>query len=174
MISAQSARITAVVGGALLDEHIRRTLTQRLRESRVTGWLLDGPLGNLEPKIDLLYLLHAFDKPTLKALKGIVGVRNFYAHNLGASPSFEHEVADQYLDHMKHLTLHVGKSYYPNHRCEGDSNFAIEPVADKRGQFLVNLKLGLIALMRDRCGHENHTNKALTLEEIKAKFGVTD
>jgi hypothetical protein len=120
------------------------------------------------------YLLHAFDKPTMNALKGIVGVRNFYAHNLGTAHSFEDETAEKFLDHMKHLTLHEGKSHYPNHRYEGDSKFAIEPVADKRGQFLINLKLGLIALMRDRCGHEKHTNKALTLEEIKARFGLTD
>jgi hypothetical protein len=51
MISTQSPRVTAVVGGALLDEHISRTLTERLHDSSLTPWLLNGPLGNLKPKI---------------------------------------------------------------------------------------------------------------------------
>ena len=43
MIASQSARVTAVVGGALLDEHIRRTLAERLRKSTQTDRLLDVP-----------------------------------------------------------------------------------------------------------------------------------
>jgi hypothetical protein len=97
----------------------------------------------------------------------VVGVRNFYAHNLGASRSFETETAKEYLDHMAHLTLHEGKTYYPDHRYGGVSKFPIETISDKRGAFLVNLKLCLIALMRDRCSHEPHSNKTLTSEEIK-------
>jgi hypothetical protein len=175
LISSQTARVTAVVGGALLGEHVRRTLSERLRESSVSDWLLkpDSPLSNLGPRIDLLYLLHAIDKPMRSALKGIAGVRNFYAHNLGASPSFESEKAEEFLDSMKSLTLHVGKSHYPDHRYGGDSAFEIEPVTDNRTRFIVNLKLGLIALMRDRCSHEMHSNKALSPEEIKVEFERT-
>jgi alpha-D-ribose 1-methylphosphonate 5-triphosphate synthase subunit PhnL len=56
LISSKSGRIAAIVGGALLDEHLRETLLERLRESDVAKWFLriDGPLGNLRPKIDLL------------------------------------------------------------------------------------------------------------------------
>jgi hypothetical protein len=172
LISSQTARVTAVVGGALLDEHVRRTLSERLRKSDVSDWLLkpDNPLGNLGPRIELLYLLHAIDKPMRSALKGISGVRNFYAHNLGASPSFESEKAEGFLKSMGSLTLHEGKSHYPDHRYGGDSAFEIEPVTDNQTRFIVNLKLGLIALMRDRCSHEMHSNKDLSPEEIKAKF----
>jgi hypothetical protein len=170
MISTQTARITAIVGGALLDEHIRRTLAERLRKGNTAGWLLSVPLINLEPKIALLYLLNAFDKATFNALKGIVGVRNFYAHDLSASQSFETETNKEFLEHIGFLTLHEGRSHYPDHRYGGDSRFAIEPVTDRRSQFLVNLKLGLIALMRDRCSHEPYSNKGLTDDEIKKKF----
>jgi hypothetical protein len=55
LIASQTARVTAVVGGALLDEHVRRTLSERLRESGVSDWLLkpDNPIGTLGPRIDL-------------------------------------------------------------------------------------------------------------------------
>jgi hypothetical protein len=97
-------------------------------------------------------------------------VRNLYAHNLGASPSFDSEIAEEFLDNMKCLTLHEGKKHYPDHRYGGDSPFEIESVTDNRTKFIVNLKLGLIALMRDSCSHEMHSNQALTLDEIKAKL----
>jgi hypothetical protein len=74
----------------------------------------------------------------------------------------------EFLDAVDCLTLHESKRYYPDHRYGGDSNVEIEPVKDKHTQFIVNLKLGLIALMRDRCSHERHSNKSLSLEEIKA------
>jgi hypothetical protein len=125
MISTQVARVTAIVGGALLDEHVCRTLSERLRKSDTASWLLNVPLTNLEPKIALLYVLNATDKPTFNALKGIVGVRNFYAHNLAASRPFEDETSEDFLEHMGFLTLHKGRSHYPDHRYGGDSKFAI-------------------------------------------------
>jgi DNA-binding MltR family transcriptional regulator len=147
LIPSQSARVTAVVGGALLDEHVRRILSERLRESSVTNGLLkpDGPLGNLGPKIDLLYLLQATDKPTRHAHSKALGLRNFLAHNLQAS--FDSQ-AKEFLDAVDCLTLHASKCYCPDHRYGGDSNVEIESVKDKRAQFIVNvnLKLGLIAL----------------------------
>jgi hypothetical protein len=35
----------------------------------------------------------------------------------------------------------------------------IEPVEDKRSQFIVNLKFALIALMQDRCSHERRSSR---------------
>ena len=43
-------------------------------------------------------------------------------------------------------------------------------MTDNLTTFIVNLKLGLIALMRDRCSHEMHSNKVLSPEELKAQF----
>jgi hypothetical protein len=170
LISSKSERVSAVVGGALLDDHVQRTLSERLRNSRVAVWLLktDAPLGNVGPKIDLLYLLHAIDKPTFKALRGIAGVRNFFAHNLTAS--FE-STDERFLEGMCNLTLHEGRSRYPHHLYSWrESEQPIEPIKDKRDQFVVNLKLGLIALMQDRVCHRTHSNQPLTREEIQAKF----
>jgi hypothetical protein len=170
LISSPSDRVTAVVGGALLDEHVQRTLSERLRDSRRTGWLLktDNPLGNVGPKIELLYILYAIDKPTFKALKGIAGVRNFFAHNVTASFTSADPL---FLEHMAPLTLDVGKLVYPHHLYSWrDSEVAIEQIRNNRDWFIVNLKLGLLALMQDRVRHEANGNDALTLEEIRAKF----
>src|SRR5262245_11368858 len=89
LLTAGSERVMAVVGGTLLEEAVDRTLRERLlddRAGRVDSLLLaDRPLGNLGPKITLLYLLGAFDEETRSAMRGIAGVRNFFAHNLDAS-----------------------------------------------------------------------------------------
>src|SRR5262249_1531034 len=108
-----SERVMAVVGGALLEEAVNRTLSERLiNDPRVIKNLLnpDRPLGNVAPQIDLLYLLGAFDDGTRKALKGLAGVRNFFAHNTDAS--FD-SLNEDFVDAMKRLVLHEGKSYYP-------------------------------------------------------------
>jgi hypothetical protein len=170
LISSRSERVSAVVGGALLDEHAKRTLLERFRNSGVIAGLfrIDAPLGNVGPKIDLLYLLYGIDKPMFKALKAIVGVRNFFAHNLTAS--FE-SIDPSFLEHMSNLTLHEGRSVYPHHLYSWrDADVTIEPIGNKRDQFIVNLKLGLLALMQDRVRHESHGNDALMLEEIQGKF----
>src|SRR5262249_32745958 len=77
IISGSSERVTAIVGGALLDETVTRTLAERLHNDpdtiqRILG--IDRPLGNVGPKIDMLYLLHAIDSEMRHALKGISGV----------------------------------------------------------------------------------------------------
>lgn len=170
LIRTGSERVKAVVGGALLDQAVTRTLCERLRDdSVVVNNILgvDRPLGGLGAKIDNLYLLYAIDKQTRDALKGIVGVRNFFSHHLDASfDSLEKE----FLKAMGRLTLHEGRTYYPHHLYGPDSSNEIEPVTNKRTQFVVNLKLGLIALMRDRVGHETYTNRPLTEEEVRKRF----
>jgi DNA-binding MltR family transcriptional regulator len=127
----------------------------------------DRPLGNIAPQIDLLYLLGAFDDRTCKALKGLARVRNFFAHHTDAS--FD-SLDDDFADAMKRLVLHEGKTYYPHHLFGPDSEVPIEQVITRRDQFVVNLKLGLIALMRDRISHHDHSNKPRTEEELLAIF----
>src|SRR5262249_16886715 len=83
-----SERGMAVVGGALLEEAVDRTLRERLNnDTDVIKNLLeqDRPLGNIAPQIDLFYLLGAFDDRTRRALKGLTRVRNFFAHRTDAS-----------------------------------------------------------------------------------------
>src|SRR5207247_150564 len=88
LVSTGSERVVAIVGGALLEEAVDRTLRERLLnmpglvDSLLT---VDRPLGNMGPKIDLLGLLGAFDEKTRIAIKSIARVRNFFAHHLDAS-----------------------------------------------------------------------------------------
>jgi hypothetical protein len=165
-----SERALAVVGGALLDESLRRTLEERLiKDPDTTENLLnpDRPLGAFKPKVDMLYLLGGIDEPTRKALKGLAGIRNFFAHDLTASFDSKDK---GFLNNMKHLTLQTGRKHYPHHLAGGESEFEIEKIDSNRDCFLVNLKLGLIILMRDRMRHHEHTNIPLTADELKNKF----
>ena len=100
-------------------------------------------------------------------MKGIAGVRNFFAHQLDAS--FD-SLDEKFARAMRRLTLHENKSHYPHHLFGPDSNIAIEPVTSKRDQFVVNLKLALIALMRDRVSHHPHANQPLSEEQLLEKF----
>ncbi len=170
LVSAKSERVGAVVGGALLDEAVTRTLRERFRDDKgIANNILDVdmPLGNLGPKIDVLYLLGAFDNKTRAALKGIAGVRNFFAHHLDAS--FD-SVDEKFTKAMGRLTLHENRMYYPHRLYGPDTNDPIEPIKNKRDQFTVNLKLALILLMRDRLSHETYTNSPFTEEQLRQKY----
>ena len=77
LVLTKSGRVGAVVGGALLDQAVNRTLRERFRDddgiaNSILGF--DRPLGNLGPKIDVLYLLGAFDKKT-HGTEAKIGVR---------------------------------------------------------------------------------------------------
>ena len=170
LLTTGSERVMAVVGGALLEEAIDRTLRERLLKiPRLVDNLLevDRPLGNMGPKIDLLRLLGAFDDKAHLAMKGIAGVRNFFAHHLDASL----ESADgKFTKAMQRLTLHENRTYYPHHLFGPDSNIAIEPINSKREQFIVNLKLALIILMRDRISHHPYTNRPRSDDELLEQY----
>jgi len=170
LLTAGSERVVAVVGGALLEEAVDRTLRERLLNiPGLVGSLLevDRPLGNMGSKIDLLRLLGAFDEKARVAIKGIAGVRNFFAHHLDAS----FESADgAFTKAMRRLTLHENRTYYPHHLFGTDSKVAIEPINSKREQFIVNLKLALIILMRDRISHHPYTNQPRSHEELLKQY----
>jgi hypothetical protein len=107
--------VKAVVGGALLEGTVHRTLSECFRnDPGLVGNLFkpEGSLGNIAPKIDILYLLGGVDKPTRSALKGIARGRNFFAHNIDASFDAHHE---EFKDAMTRLTLHKGRTYYAHH-----------------------------------------------------------
>ena len=161
-----SERVIAVVGGAMLEEAVDRSLRERLLNipnlaNNLLG--IDRPLGNVGPKIDLLCLLGAFDERTCRALKGITGVRNFFAHHLEAP--FD-SLNEDFVRAMTRLTLHENRTHYPHHLFGPDSQTAIEPINSRRDQFVVNLKLALIILMRDRISHDTHSNRPLTEEQL--------
>ncbi|HET9715749.1 MAG TPA: hypothetical protein VFP60_06135 [Pseudolabrys sp.] len=155
-----SHRVTAIVGGALLDEALTRTVTERLRKHADIAdklFKVNGPLGNTVPKIDLLYMLYGIDDATRKGLYGIAEVRNFFAHNLDAS--FD-STKPKFVDGMSKLTMHEGRTKYPHHLKKGaDSEHPIESIRNVRDRFVVNLKIGLIALMSDRVSHKTWSSE---------------
>jgi hypothetical protein len=169
IIRSGNDRVTAVVGGALLDDTLRRTLSERFREDRDTTKKLlkvNGALGNAGPKIDLLYQLYAFERPVRNALHGVIQVRNAFAHTLDAS--FDSDLKEM-RDALATLNLHDGLKVYPHFIHKESSDKPIEPIRGNREKFLVNLKLGLIALMKDRVSHKTWTNTALSESELDAK-----
>lgn len=158
IVASDSDRIIAVVGGAMLDDTLRRTLEDRFRQKKKMNEKLfrpTGPLGNLVPKIDLAFQLYVFERHVWNAFNGIAETRNFFAHRLSAS----FEARDQKLtDALAKLTLHQDRRFYPHPHTRADSEFEIERVETNRDTFLVNLKVGLIFLMADRLTHVTYTN----------------
>ena len=159
MLAATQPRNLAVVGGALLDEHLRRTLAERLRnDARLRDKLfgMSGALGNAGIRNDLLYMLDAYDRRLWKTNDGIIAVRNFFAHDLSAS--FD-SLDNKFIAGMNKMTFHEQRKFYPKHKDWSDTTKPIESVKNNRVKFIVNLKLSLLALMHDRVSHEIHSNQ---------------
>ena len=169
IIASDSDRIIAVVGGAMLDDTLRRTLVERLRDNKDMNRKLfkpTGALGNLGPKIDLAYQLFVFGKEARNTLYGINNIRNFFAHRLDASFDTQDKPL---IDAFNKLTFHEGRQYYPDPFSANDSEHEVETLNTKRDTFLVNLKLGLIYLMRDRLSHVTNSNLPLDYFSRAAK-----
>jgi hypothetical protein len=175
IIQSGSHRVTAIVGGSLLDAALDRTLSERLRKDKdIAGKLMKvgGALGNTGPKIDLLYLLNGLEKPTRNAIYGLSEVRNFFAHNLDAS--FESK-KDKMVQAIEKLTLHEGLSHYPDHLAANrKTKTALEKIKNNRDRFLVNLRLCLIALMQDRVSHVPWSNTPLSYKKLRKTMKVAE
>jgi hypothetical protein len=154
--SRHSDRIVAVVGGALLDDSIRRALELRLRpkdgdtDMNEKLFKVSGPLGNLGPKIDLGYQLYMLDKPVRNSMYGINEIRNLFAHNLNLS--FD-DTKSALKTALGKLTLHHGREQYPSISWIENSGYNIEPIETVKDKFIVNLQLCLIWLMGDQRKH---------------------
>jgi hypothetical protein len=118
-------------------------------------------LGGFRSKIEVGYLLCAYEKPVRLALIGISEIRNFFAHNLEIK---EFTGPNSKLDEsFAKLSLHTIYSTYPSPFWDGPSEFDVESVSDRRSQFIINLKLVLIFLMRDMKRHEIYSNEPKAL-----------
>lgn len=111
---------------------------------------IGGPLGNLAPKVDLSYQLYMLGKLERNAMHGISEIRNLFAHNLRMT---FHSTSDKLSKSMEKLVLHSGVSKYPHPFTRVDSEFEIEKITSLKQQFIVNLKLCLIHVMKDRDTH---------------------
>ena len=161
-----SARIMAVVGGAILDQSLRLALEDRMRPDKDRRRFLfrsTGPFGG-QNKVILGYLLYMYDKEIHDALDAIYMIRNSFAHNL--EMSFDSKDAD-FVKAMEKLTLHVGKTSWPGIiLIAGESvgqNPPIDPVTDGQSRFLVNLKIALTYLLEDNRTHFPHSNIPIQL-----------
>jgi hypothetical protein len=165
-----SERVVAIVGGSLLEDAVETTLRERLLDNKgLVDSLLDfdKPLGNTGPQINLLHLLGAFNEKTRSALQGITRIRNYFAHYMDAS----FNSSDKYFtDSLKRLTLHENRTHYPHHLFGPDSDVLIEPVTTEQERFIVNLKLALLILMRDRISHQPYSNCVLTDAQLLVKY----
>jgi hypothetical protein len=121
----------------------------------------------MAPKIMMLFMLGAFEKSVRETLYGLAEIRNHFAHHLDAS--FESD-AKAITDAFKKLTLHEGRTVWPHYYLKEDSRSTIDPTDTKRDIFIVNLRLCLIELMRDRVSHVPWSNEPLSAEEIKAGY----
>jgi len=158
---SKSDRIVAILGGAMLDDALRRTLESRLRPQDGNTDMNDklfrvaGPLGNLGPKIDLAYQLWMFDKPIRNAMYGLSEIRNLFAHNMNMNFSADSEKMKTAL---AKLTLHEGKTHYPHPILGGISEERIERIVGPKEKFIVNLKFCLIWQMVDLRSHYPNSN----------------
>lgn len=158
---SKSDRIVAILGGAMLDDALRRTLESRFRpkdgntDMNDKLFRVNGPLGNLSPKIDLAYQLWMLDKPTRNAMFGISEIRNLFAHNMSMSFSSDSE---KMRTALTKLALHEGKTHYPHPLLGAISEERIEVIRSPKDRFIVNLKLCLIWQMIDLRSHYPNSN----------------
>jgi hypothetical protein len=158
----QSDRVLAVVGGAVIDDSLDKALRLRLRaavaqETDIAEKLfkVGRPLGNLGPKIDLAYLLYMFEKPVRNALYGLSEIRNFFAHNLVAT--FDSDNPDL-RGYFGKLSLHEGRTHFPNPITLSDSEFTIQQPKTKRELYLGNFQLCTLDLLADARRHRPYAN----------------
>ncbi len=150
-----SDRVVAIVGSALVDSSLRLTFELRLREASddMNDKLFKptGPLGNLQPRIDLAYQLHIIEKPLRNAMYGIAEIRNLFAHRLTMTFNSPEK---KMKDAIAKLTLHEGITHYPlpdtvttvELKPVPAALLTLDPTDTERNIFFVNLKLVLAHL----------------------------
>jgi hypothetical protein len=162
----ESDRVVAILGGALLDDSLRQALELRLRakdgktDMNEKLFRFNGPLGNLQPKIDLGYQLYMLDKPHRNSMYGLAEIRNLFAHNLSMTFAYSGQKMKYAADK---LTLHDGKDSYPSLIYADKNNYLIEPAKSVKDKFIINLKFCLLWLAMDNNKHGAYCNIPLDL-----------
>jgi hypothetical protein len=101
-------RVTAVVGGAFVEEHLTHVLKSRMvKDEKVTNEMLvpGRTFGDFGAKVDLGYLIGIYSKRAHKELTTIRRIRNDFAHQLELN-SFDR---DDIRDRCQNLTLSQSK-----------------------------------------------------------------
>jgi hypothetical protein len=164
---------TAILGGALLEETLTRTLSERLRNDTDALDKLTkpgGPMGFAAPKIDMLYMLGAIDRRAKNGMHGIAEIRNYFAHHIDMT--FESK-SKKMLDSLAKLKMHEGLTHFPHHLYKNRNGMKIDSVSNNRGKFILNLRLALIILMRDRVSHQLWSNAPLSERSLRKQMKGT-
>jgi hypothetical protein len=158
---SRSERVIAIVCGAMVEQRLEIALKFRLHCHDHTQKQLFKPSGSLGPfknKIDLGFLLYMYEKPLWLALTGICEIRNKFAHRLDQT---FHGGDDQFKASLKHLILHEGVKFYPNPFMWSDTEERLRKPKNNREVFVTNVKLALVALMRDMLLHHPQSNESI-------------
>jgi len=163
LVKSQSQRAIAVVGGAMLEETLLRSLEYRLHPDPDINKRLfrpDGPLGAFGTKINLGFVLYMYDEQVREALMGMCKIRNLFAHELKMSFDSTEKPMTKAL---ARLTLHTVYTKYPSPLWGGDTEYDVEVPQSNQDKFVVNLKLLLCLTMRDLIAHRPYRNDAEAL-----------
>ena len=163
LIQSQSSdRVVAIVGAAILDDALKNAMVERFRSTAGHSrdmneklFRITGPLGNLQPKIDLGYQLYMFEKPVRNAMYGIAEIRNVFAHRLDMSFESNDKTL---LEGSRKLTLHEDQTHYSNPFPGLEKITIIEPTNTIRDKVFVNLKFCLLWLAGDCQRHLPNSN----------------
>jgi hypothetical protein len=150
-----SDRVCAIVGVAMIEETLRRSLELRLRASGLVERLFspNRATGTYAAKVDLGYLLGMYEKEVHGTLEKMGAIRNAFAHRLSIK-SFDHAAL---RDNWSTLTLHTAYKRYPHPFHAGES-IEVEPCTTKRECFIINARIIMVLLMRDMRLHSPNSN----------------
>jgi hypothetical protein len=163
LVMSDTPHATAILGGALLEETLTKTLAKRLRNdgdglNKLTK--PGGPMGFAVPKIDMLYMLQAIDRTTRNGLQGLAEVRNYFAHNIDATFDSQNQ---KMVEAMAKLKMHDGLTHFATSGLQNftDSSFLFgglfftttildipEPFGSNEFSFVLRTNLGSIEVSK--------------------------
>jgi len=147
--NGQSPRTTAIVGAAIVEDCLARLIADRLPVDGDTkkGLFKDGaPLGNLDAKTKVAYVLGIVSKAAFQNLTKIVEIRNKFAHRLEIA-DFNHPDVKPLCEELKLIEKHIFPSGTPDSSTPQGIGVKIyiekldEYVATPRGRYFLSIML---------------------------------
>ena len=123
-------RASAIVGGAILDDWLRKAIEGRLLQGE-PGTLKamfkpEGELSGFEAKVRLAFMLGMFTKETRDNLVALNSIRNRFAHRIEVS-SYDHRDLAPFIDkltiaHRRHEVGDIFGGVHPEPLAKSASN----------------------------------------------------
>jgi hypothetical protein len=96
-------RASAIVGGALLDDWLRKAIEGRLMQGEPrtlkTMFRPEGELSGFEAKVRLAFMLGMFTEETRENLIAVNSIRNRFAHKIEVD-SYDHADLQSFIDKL--------------------------------------------------------------------------